>query len=149
MWVGQNDIPTRGAVGSAWARSERNREEEGRLGCVCECSGFPFSSKLFSGNGQGLGLSAHRSGLAGVRFLGGKGRPRVCSDHWCSVLLAAQPLGCWGLGGGRGHGPPVGRAEHLLCPASPPSPTPTPAQVWRETGRLSGSVGARDDPGKE
>lgn len=55
-----------------------------------------------------------------VHFLGEKGQPRVCSDCWCSVVLAAQRLGCWGLGGGRGHGPPTGHAEHLLCPASPP-----------------------------
>lgn len=86
-------------MGSAWARSAWNQEEEGRLGCFRECSGFPFSSELLSGNGRGLGSAEGRSGLPAVHFLGEKGQPRVGSDHWCSVLLAAQPLGCWGLGG--------------------------------------------------
>lgn len=95
LWRGQGDIPTRGAVGSAWARSEWNQEEEGRLGCFCECSGFPFSSELFSGNGRGLGSAEGRSGLAAARFLGEKGQPRVGSDHWCSPWAVGVWVGTW------------------------------------------------------
>lgn len=129
--VGQNDIPTRGAVGSAWARVGEEPGGRGEAGLRAECSGFPFRLNYSLGMDRASVCLRTGAGWRESVFLGRDGHGAWIIGALCYWLLSPWDVGVW-----------VGTWDmvhpwdgwHLLCPASsPPSPTPTPAQVWRET----------------